>query len=61
MFLVSFSKWYKIFSRVVIKNFVRRTLVITFNTEAITILVDRSPTRLLFYPNNSTDLAVKIE
>ncbi|MGP0128981.1 MAG: glycosyltransferase [cyanobacterium endosymbiont of Rhopalodia musculus] len=61
MFLVFSSKCYKTFNKVVIKAFTRGNLVIASNTEVIAKLVDHSPTGLLFHPNNSIDLAVKIE
>ena len=61
MFLVFSSKLYIIVGKVVISAITIGTLVIASNTEVIPKLVNHNSIGLLFYPNNSIDLAAKIE
>lgn len=61
MFPVFLLKWDKIFSQVAIKAFTKGTLVGVSVSEALASNIDCDSTGLLLHPNNSIDLAVKIE
>jgi glycosyltransferase involved in cell wall biosynthesis len=55
------SKWYETFGRVAIEAFAKGTPVIAANLGAIAELVDDGRTGLHFHPNDSQDLAERVE
>lgn len=61
MFLVFPSKWYETFGRVAVEAFAKGTPVIAAEIGAIAELVESGRTGLTFQPNNSQDLAAKVE
>ena len=61
MFLVFPSKWYETFGRVAVEAFVYRTPVIAAKIGAIAELVDNHRTGLHFTPDDSQDLAAKVD
>lgn len=60
-FLIFPSKWYETFGRVAVEAFAKGTPVIAANIGAIAELVEDGRTGLKFQPDNSQDLATKVE